>query len=387
MPHTTQSATAAGRNTYALAWAATLLFFAGFYTLLAPLPRYLADVGLPDWQIGLVLGAFGVASLLARPAAGVAVDRWGARRVMLVGAGALLAGSAGVVGATGVALLFGLCLLQAAGYVAFSTAGVALVVLLTPPDMRGRRLAIFGAAANVAITLAPAATAALLSVAPLATGFWLAAGLALAAGILAAALPGASTMPAVGRPIAWGFPRQLWLPMLLTGLFGAGFAAFFQFAPILAERRGTIDAGALYTIYGVGIIMCRIFGGGWIDRASFTHILALAAALMGCGLALAAFVASPVLLGLAAFLTAVGGGLFHPTLLAHHAALLPDQPGRASAACYVGMDLGIGLGSWIFGAALQVAGVTGLYGAATVLVLLTLPMLVGYRDNNDTMTR
>jgi predicted MFS family arabinose efflux permease len=43
------------------------------------------------------------------------------------------------------------------------------------------------------------------------------------------------------------------------------------------------------------------------------------------------------------------------------------------------MDLGIGLGSWIFGVALQAAGVAGLYSAATLLVLLTLPALGLYR--------
>lgn len=49
---------------YWLAWVATVTFFAGFYALLVPLPRYLTAVGLPDWQVGLVLGAFGVASLI-----------------------------------------------------------------------------------------------------------------------------------------------------------------------------------------------------------------------------------------------------------------------------------------------------------------------------------
>src|SRR5262245_33838105 len=86
----------AGR-VYWTAWAATLIFFGGFYALLVPLPRYLAAIGLPDWQIGLVLGTFGVASLVGRPFAGVATDHWGARPVMLTGAAALLAGAAGVI--------------------------------------------------------------------------------------------------------------------------------------------------------------------------------------------------------------------------------------------------------------------------------------------------
>jgi predicted MFS family arabinose efflux permease len=175
--------------------------------------------------------------------------------------------------------------------------------------------------------------------------------------------------------------------MLLTGLFGAGFAAFFQFAPILAERRGTIDAGALYTIYSVGIILCRLLGGAWIDRAGLRRVLILAAALMCCGLALAALAESPILLGCSALLVAAGGGLFHPALLAHHAALLPAEPGRASAACYVGMDLGIGLGSWLFGVALQIGGLAGLYGTATLLVLLSLPVVGLYRSGRPAPIR
>src|SRR5947209_1539331 len=54
------------RRNFWIAWAATLTFFAAFYALLTPLPRYLTAVGVPDGQIGLVLGAFGVAALLGR---------------------------------------------------------------------------------------------------------------------------------------------------------------------------------------------------------------------------------------------------------------------------------------------------------------------------------
>ncbi|NTV65967.1 MAG: MFS transporter, partial [Oscillochloris sp.] len=314
------------------------------------------------------------------------VDRWGPRRLMLGGVGLLIAGSLGVLGTRGLWPLFGLRLLQAACYVVFSTAGVTLVVLLARAEVRARRLALYGVATNLAIALAPAATSALLAVAPLATGFWLAGGLALLAGGLALLIPPPAPRPAAALGLAdWGFPRQLWLPMLATGLFGAGFAAFFQFAPILAERRGTLAAGTLYTIYGGGIIACRLLSGAWIDRTSLARVLALAAALMAGGLGLAAVAGAPLWLGLATLLIAIGGGLFHPTLIAHHAALLPAQPGRASAAFYIGMDLGMGLGSWIFGVALELAGLVGLYGMATLLVLLCLPLLpaLGCSDQRE----
>src|SRR3954454_5761116 len=121
--------TSAGRSrAYWTAWAATLIYFAGFYSLLVPLPRYLAQIGLPDWQIGMILGAFGVASLLWRTMAGVGVDRFGSRLVMLLGSGSLVVGAIGVIFTESPLVLGGLRLLQAAGYVAFTTAGTALII-------------------------------------------------------------------------------------------------------------------------------------------------------------------------------------------------------------------------------------------------------------------
>jgi MFS family permease len=361
---------------YWTAWAATLIFFAGFYTLLVPLPRYLALIGLPDWQIGLILGAFAVASLFWRTLAGVGVDRLGSRRVMILGAGGLVVGAVCVMLTESPVVLFGLRLLQAAGYVAFTTAGTALIIELTPEQERGRRLAIFGAAANVAITLAPAATTALLVVLPLELGFWLSGALALVGGVLAAQIAEPRRQRRVVRDWrqGWRYPRHLWLPMTTAGLFGAGFAAFFLFAPILSERRD-VAPGLLYTVYGIGIITTRIVGSRWLDRAGTGQTLLLSAILLAIGLGLAAFAATPLWLAVASLLVAAGSGLFHPVLIAHHARLLPDEPGQATAGFYLGFDLGIGLGSWLLGAVLDVAGLTWLFLTAALLVLATVPLL------------
>jgi MFS family permease len=367
------------RGSYWIAWSATLLFFAGFYALLVPLPRYLAAIGLADWQIGLVLGTFGVAALAGRPLAGVAADRWGTRWLLLVGGCALMLGSLGFGLTASLPLLCALRLLQAMGYVAFTTAGTALVIALGPEHKRGRQLAVFGAAANVAITAVPSAVGALLSIAPLVSAFWLAGGLALLAGLLALRIDApAQAAHRRARPAApWRIARRLWLPMGATALFGASFAAFFQFAPILAERRG-VPAGLLYTIYGFGIITVRLVGGRWLDRAEIGQVLGLAALLIGAGLAINALATTLGWLSLAALLSATGSGLFHPALLAHHARLLPGMPGRASAVFYLGFDLGMGVGSWLLGIVLQVDGLSGLYASAAAIalaVLLLIPAL------------
>ena len=406
---------------YWLAWVATVSFFAGFYALLVPLPRYLASVGLPDWQIGLVLGAFGVASLIGRPIAGVASDRFGPRQVMLVGSLALVLGAIGVPVTSHVLMLFVLRVLQALGYVAFTTAGTALVVTLVDPAERGSRLAVFGTAANLAISATPAVSAALLEVAPVAAGLFAAGAFAAIGGALALRLPRTvSSSTAERQPprdaslvrpsffakrndeASRGPSRQasrgdekrhadvtkllnlekwrhLWLPMLVTVCLGAGFAAFFQFAPILADRR-SVSAGPLYTVYGAAIIATRFFGGRLLDRIPVGLVVGAAAALMALGQALIAATDGLAPLLLSAALIATGGGLFHPALIAHHAALLPDSPGRATAAFYLAFDLGIGVGSWVLGLMLQLTGLPGLYwtsAALTATVVLLASRLNG----------
>ena len=364
-----------GSTTYWRLWIATLVFFAGFYALLAPLPRYLVAIGLADWEIGLVLGGLGVASLIGRPLAGVAVDRVGARRVLLAGAGALLCGALGVPATASLWALLGLRLAQALGYVAFTTAGSALVVALTPPALLGRRLAVFGTAANLAITLTPAAIGGLLTLLPLGAGFAVAGALALLAGLIVlprGGLPAAAPAPVVRRP-----PAVLWPPMLFAALFGAGFAAFFQFAPVLAERRGDVAAGWLYAAYGAGIIATRLASGRLLVRAASPPLLCSAVLSLTAGLGLCAAGLPPAGLLLAALLIAGGSGILHPALLARHAALLPATPGQATAAFYLAFDAGIGLGSWLFGGLLERWGLSGLYAGAALLMLLTLPLSGG----------
>ncbi len=364
---------------YYTIWIATLLFFGGFYALLVPLPQYLHIIGMADWQIGVVLGTFGIASLIGRPLAGIAVDRIGARPVLFIGAGALIIGALGVPATSTMALLLVLRLLQAIGYVAFTTAGTALIIVLTSAEQRAQRLAIFGIAANLAITLTPAMMSALLTILPLSSGFVIASGLALIAGLLAMWVPRLPMTSTPGASVPWHLPRSLWLPMLIAGLFGAGFAALFQFAPILAERRGDLAAGWLYSVYGIGIILTRLSSGRMLNNISRSQLLRLAAISMISGLGLIAATPPVALLLLAVMLIAYGSGMSHPILLTHHAALLPQAPGLATAAFYIGFDLGIGLGSWLCGVLLQIAGISGLYTGAALIVALVL-LLVSRRE-------
>jgi predicted MFS family arabinose efflux permease len=290
---------------------------------------------------------------------------------MLGGAASLAFGALLMPLTANFASLAALRVLQAIGYVAFTTGGTALVAWLVAPAQRAGRLAIFGVAANIAISLAPMAVTALLLFASIEIGLLTTVACACFAGLLAVLLP---SSPRQGY-LRWSLlpPRRVWLPMLVTAVLGAGFAAFFQFAPILADSRG-VPAGLLYTTYGAVIIATRLVGARLLDRVPAPLAVGMAALLMALAYPLIASGQDLPRLVAGISLVAVSGGLFHPVLLAHHAALLPAAPGRASAAFYLAFDLGIGVGSWVFGIVLQVAGITGLYWVAAAIAAAALPL-------------
>lgn len=343
-----------------------------------PLPLYLTGVGLPDWQVGLVLGALGITSLLMRPIAGMLADGWGRRQVMLMGTAALIIGSVGVGFTAQPWLLFGLRVLQATGYVAFTTAATALIADLATPEKRGSALAIFGVAANVAMTTTPAIVSTILDRLTLTGAFWLAGALAAVGGMLALRVHQPRPeleQPEPQRPSIWrdmlSLANRLRLPLAIAALFGLAFGTFFQFIPLLTERRELGSAGLVYTVYGISIILTRLFTGRVLDRAHQGLTLTVAFLLLALGLSGFALAAARFHLFIAAFLVAAGSGVLHPLLIAIHVGQVSaSERGRAGAVFYLGFDSGIGLGAWLLAPIFAWFGLTGLFlFAATAAIV------------------
>ena len=354
-----------------VAFVAAVCFFAAFYTLLVPFPQYMTQIGVSDWQIGLVMGAFGVASLVGRPFMGSWCDRYGVRPVIIVGTLALAVGSLCVIVTTSVPWLFVCRVMQALGYVAFTTASTALVSDLVPASARGIALARFGAAANIAISLIPVLVTSNLNILTLVGAFVLCGILALVSGaVIMTVMPRQVVSPAaIVRATHPNFPRVLWPAMLTTLLLGVGFGAYLSYVPILAERRGITSLGWVYTVYGIAIIATRMLTGRLLDRPDRRDVLWPSVMMMAVGMVCFAYATDVWWLCVAAILTASSGGIWHPALIAIHVDSIA-QRGRATAAFYLAFDLGIGVGTWILAAALHYAGIGAVFVVAAAITLL-----------------
>lgn len=361
-------------------WTATLLFFAAFYSLLVPLPLYLEGLRFPDWQIAFVLGAFGVAALLGRPLSGVAADAWGYNRIMVLGAASLLVGAVGTSVTHSLTLLTLLRVLQAFGYVAFTTAATARVSELLPAERRAHGLAWFGTSANVAMTCAPALVSLAIPVIALRGAFWLAGGLAVVAGLLAQIGRHTATAPPTGVNVRdlLVIRRDLWRPVCLAAAFGAGFGVFLQFLPLLAELR-SVDSGLIYTVYGITIIASRLLVGRWLDTLRPALTLSVGFVALGGGLVSFAMWSSMTGLLAGAICLAAAGAIVHPLLISIHVGQSEDRMAHGSAVFYLGFDLGMGAGTWFVSPIFESGGLPAAYLVSVVYAVAGLALALRFR--------
>ncbi len=297
----------------------------GFHGFTASLPVALARAGVPDAQIGLIVG---VASLVQVPAAfiaGVVVDRVGGLRVLTICGVAYLIGCAifmlpgvepgGPVWPIVVARIF-----QGFGIAGALPATLSLVPYLTDPSRRGFALAFAGSAHNLTLVAIPPLSLAILSASSL-------HGVALAmTGIVLVGLLLVWIVPFEFRPLAaagshgagpvhearrrFGFAfRRTWAPLVaIVLLYIAHWGVIVAYLPQRAEAAGA-DVGLFFVADGVSIIASRVPSGWLADRTRPVLLMLVGLGMTASMLVLLALPPTTPLLVIAGVLSGAGAGL------------------------------------------------------------------------------
>ncbi|OZA14096.1 MAG: MFS transporter [Hydrogenophilales bacterium 17-62-8] len=165
--------------------AAQYLVFGAIEAFLAV---YAASLGIPAWQIGVILGVQLVSIVFAKPLMGRVSDRVGRRRVILPG---LLIGAAsvalmpyahGVIGLSALSLVFGL------GFATVTSSTSALVADLTRDGRYGSSMGVLRTVMDVGQSIGPVLTGFMVGVAGYGSAFTLLAAILVAAALMLALL-------------------------------------------------------------------------------------------------------------------------------------------------------------------------------------------------------
>ncbi|HEU0234995.1 MAG TPA: MFS transporter [Candidatus Limnocylindrales bacterium] len=307
---------------------------AGFHGFTASLPVALARAGVPDPQIGLIVGTAALVQVPAAFAAGIVLDRLGAIRVFTVGALAYLIGCAILllpgVEPGGPDLPFVIArLFQGIGIAGTLPAALSLVPRLVEPGRQGFGLAFVSSAHNLTLVALPPASLAILGVTSLHGVAAAVAGMVVAGIVILRIVPlrlrpageasetrpgGGPARPAAARRFGFAF-RPAWTPLIaIILLYVAHWGVIVAYLPQRAEAAGA-DIGLFFAADGIAILAARVPTGWLADRTRPIVLIAAGLVVTALAVGLLALPPSTPLLVAAGLLSGGGAGLVMTPIL------------------------------------------------------------------------
>lgn len=356
------------------------LSFGLSFTAYFLLPKYLAqqfDADPPT--IGAAAAAPLISGVLASPAIGASLDRFGRRSLLLLGAaiGSLTSLSLSMVNSVG-PLFYSIRAVQGIGFALVFNAATALGADRAPASRLGHAMGLLGAASLVTNAIGPS----------LAEHFaddlgWKPVFLATAAMSAVTLLVGIGVSELRPLPDRASAPaardgRLTWAALVT----GAAFGTLMTFTQPHAMDRGADRVASFFVGYTVAALLVRVGLGGYADRVGRRRVARASLGLYGVVTMLTAWVL-PDLLLVFGFGFGVAHGLLYPTLAALVAEQsLPSHRGRALTRLNAAFNAGCGLSLLGSGVLAKGAGYGWVFlgvGAVTTLSALALSPPAGDR--------
>ena len=374
---------------------ALFLIQAGFHGYTAALPLALAGAGVPDAQIGLIVGTAALVQIPAAIAGGRLVDAFGGIRLLIAGACAyLLASSLLLLPAVepgGSALpLVASRALQGVGIACALPAALSLVPRMLPRERHGSGLAFVGAAHNLTLVLLPPISIYVLdsysfdAVSIMVIGF-ICAGLALVwrLPVKPVAREATAAVEAAGRRFGITFRRAWAIPLAIIVTYVAHWGAVTAYLPVRASGAGA-DIGLYFAADGVAIFLMRLPTGWLSDHVQTRTLVVIGATATAVAIGMLLLPLTTPLLIVSGLIGGAGGAIVMTPLLVElsHRSTDADR-GSAFALFSAALALAMALGS--IGAAPIVAAM-GL-SAALVVGILLIFVAIGLTLSDPTLRR
>jgi MFS family permease len=372
-------------RTFLLLCSAQFLGYAQHAVLTPVLPLYVTHLGGSAFIVGLVLAAFAATSVVVRPLVGHWADRWNEAGVMVSG---LLFQGVSIffcfipfVGAT--MLANGL---RGIGWAGLNTGGYSLLALTAPESRRGEASGLYSGVQSASAILFPALALWLLQVSfdGFATVF-VASAIFSFAGAALGAIMARSVARKVARNTEPEATRQWWreifhfierdilLPSIILFWLNISLPSITNFSVLYARDLGIVNFGTFFIALGVSSLLGRPLLGRLSDKFGRDRSIAAGFVLQLVALLLISTVANLFGMIVAGILYMMGNALGSSTTLALAVERAdPRRRGKAMATFSVAYPLSYGVGSFITGSAVELAGYTGMFLVLTAVQALGL---------------
>lgn len=356
----------------------TFFIFAVFYALLTFIPIYvMGDLGGSAAQGGLAVSVFLVSAIVVRFFAGMILEKFGKRRILIFSVLMFAVSTALYVGIDDFVTLLALRFFHGIWFSLVTTVAGAIAADIIPPERRGEGLGYYGIAMNLAIVAGPFIV---LSLQPFveARAIFTVLSVIMVIGFLCAFLVRVADEQQSIRKEKWkltldDFLEKKSMPIASVGfLISFVYASIVSFISVYAESLGLIQAASFFfVIYAIAMLVVRPITGRLFDAYGPSVVIIPSCIIFAIGLFSLANTGSAWMLLLSGALIGLGYGTLLPSFqsLAIEAAD-KHRSGYATGTFFAFYDSGLAIGSVSLGIIAGVLGYSNLYIFLGVFVLL-----------------
>lgn len=351
----------------------TFLFAASMFLLFAVLPVFIVEeLDGADSQVGLIMGAFAVSALLARPLTGQLVDRWSRKTILSVGALIYCVAPALYTQAETVPAMLALRFFHGFGIAAYTTAAGVIVADIAPESRRGEAMGYYGMSLNLAMTIGPALGVFLMTTLGYDHLFLICAVLALGSFLMSRLVdePPRTAVAHQKRPGRQWVSRPALFPGFIAVCMTVTFGSVVSFLPLFAKTHELGNPGVYFSLYSVVVVSTRPFAGRWSDRFGRRSVIIPGMISLTMAMLVLAFSTSMTGMLVAAVLKGFGFGVVQPAIMALTVDRSPShERGLALSTLMGAFDVGVGLSSIILGLVLGYTNFTVMFVCAGAAAL------------------
>ncbi len=370
-----------GSTSYWLALVAVHFFFAGYFVSVVAVPQSLE--GQPDWLVGLVVGALGIAGMVTRPLVGVWVDSGNRQRWLRLGGIGTVIALAGYAISLDPWIMIGFRMLHGISMGLFTTALLATVSSLIPAERRGTGLG-FYQSSNAVSQMYASPLAVALAVA-ISFEFAFAVGAAFA---VVALLVGALVRDPEGEAAIAARPagtKREWIsrtalpPSSVFLMMTTTVGAVQAFLPLFALERDLGNVGLFYTVYSIALLGSRLTSGVLLDRFGAVRLAVPALVLGSLSLFVIASAQSQAVLLSIAVVYGLSFGAMQITGVSLAIERTPLSARGAAMATYtMAWDVGAVVGGILLGFVIDATSYAFGFALCGLLPLAGIAMLLGW---------
>jgi MFS family permease len=350
------------------------LMYITYYAILSALPVYLvAELHSSKMQVGVVVGAYTIASVLVRPFSGFALDRFGRRTVFLSALVLYTMLFAGYLVALTIVSIILLRFAQGLAWGFTTVSGSTIAIDNMPVSKRGEGIGYFALSTTLGMSVGPV------------IGLFICHQWGYTAMFVTGCFISITSLTCaysvhirkrflVGKRIKLNlvnlFEKNSIRPSANVFITMIAYGGLLSFIALYGREIGIHNSSLYFLIFSIGIAAARLTAGKEFDKNGPRRIITLCLILLILGFPLLALARNEVLFYFSAIIIGFGNGVIFPTFQSMVNNLSDSlHRGVANSTLYTAVDLGMGLGMILAGIIAQHISLSAIFWTGSVVCI------------------